>query len=365
MTRLAEVEAKAERARRFLRDRGRQGLLLTTHANFAWLTAGGHGFVGLATERASGYLLVTPKARYCLTSNIEAPRLAAEELAGLGFEMVESPWHDGTTVAAIERLAGTDLAGDAPVAGAQELAADIARLRWELLPAEVERYRAVAQATAEAVEGAAREIAPGMTEHEIAAAMAQRALAQGLQLNVCLVAVDERTERFRHPLPTDRRLEQVAMLVLGARRHGLCVSVTRMVHFGPVPADLLARHAAVCRVDATFLHHTRPGRAVAEVLTAAIEAYREVGFPDEWQRHHQGGATGYAARDYRATPGCAEVVGSRQAFAWNPSIAGTKSEDTIVAGEGGAEVLGRTGAWPQLAVEIEGEPIERPDILVR
>jgi len=365
MTRLAEVEAKVDRARRLLHEGERQALLLTTHANFAWLTAGGHGFVGLATERASGYLLVTRTARYCLTTNMEAERLQVEELSGLGFEIVESPWYEEATAEAIERLGGAALAGDAPVAGAREMASEIGRLRWPLFPPEVERYRHVARATAEAVEGAAHAIEPGMTEHDIAAAMAQRALAQGLQLNVCLVATDERAYAFRHPLPTDRRLERLALLVLGARRFGLCASVTRVVHFGVPPAELLERHRAVCCVDAAFLRQTRPGRGVADILAAAIEAYREAGFPDEWRCHHQGGATGYAPRDYRATPGCPEVVQPWQAFAWNPSIAGTKSEDTTIATQGGAEVLSRTASWPQMGLEVAGSTVERPDILVR
>ncbi|MDT8304742.1 MAG: hypothetical protein RRC07_02300 [Anaerolineae bacterium] len=34
-----------------------------------------------------------------------------------------------------------------------------------------------------------------------------------------------------------------------------------------------------------------------------------------------------------------------QVFAWNPSIAGTKSEDTILAGESGNEILTAMDGW--------------------
>jgi hypothetical protein len=61
------------------------------------------------------------------------------------------------------------------------------------------------------------------------------------------------------------------------------------------------------------------------------------------------------------------VVGMRQAFAWNPSIAGVKSEDTIlVSPERGLEVITRPerSSWPLLRAEVEGlGALDRPDIL--
>ena len=62
--------------------------------------------------------------------------------------------------------------------------------------------------------------------------------------------------------------------------------------------------------------------------------------------HHQGGSTGYAGRDARVTDQTPGVVQPDQAFAWNPSITGTKVEDTVVAGDGGVEVLTADPQWP-------------------
>ena len=63
---------------------------------------------------------------------------------------------------------------------------------------------------------------------------------------------------------------------------------------------------------------------------------------------------GYAARDFLVTPRETRRVVERQLLGWNPSITGTKSEDTLLSD---GEVLTRTGAWP----ELDG----RPDILIR
>ena len=98
---------------------------------------------------------------------------------------------------------------------------------------------------------------------------------------------------------------------------------------------------------------TRPGTTAGEVLAAAQRAYARVGFPDEWRLHHQGGAIGYQPREYNAFPGSPEVILANQAFAWNPSICGTKSEDTILAGPAGPEVLTcASGDWPAVEIEV-------------
>src|SRR5712691_178400 len=120
------------------------------------------------------------------------------------------------------------------------------------------------------------------------------------------------------------------MLGGGARRGGVVVSLTRLVHFGDPEPELRKRHEAVTAVDATFINASRPGAVAGEIFRGGMAAYAAVGYPDEWTRLHQGGATGYAGRDYRATPDSPHVVRLHQAFAWNPSIAGTKSEDTLL-----------------------------------
>ncbi len=54
-----------------------------------------------------------------------------------------------------------------------------------------------------------------------------------------------------------------------------------------------------------------------------------------------------------------------QAFAWNPSITGTKSEDTILATPDGPEVISGSPDWPLVEATAAGRLVARPDILVR
>jgi hypothetical protein len=178
-----------------------------------------------------------------------------------------------------------------------------------------------------------------------------------------LVGTDERIHRFRHPLPTKKTLERYAMLVICGRRWGLVASATRLVHFGRVPAELKVKQEACAFVDATFNAATTAGTRVSEVFQQAANAYAGRGFPDEWQKHNQGGAAGYMSRDYEGTPTCAETVLAEQAFAWNPSITGIKSEDTMIVHPDGMEFITVTGEWPSQPIKLDGRTWERPAIL--
>ena len=365
MDRVEEIEAKVARVREFMSSRELGAVALSTQASFAWITAGGDNHVGLSGEGGVATVAITPTGRHVVTSAIEGPRIADEESGGLGFQLHVHPWHSEGPEGTVKKLAeGRTAAADGALPGAANLAPEIVRLRWQLLQPETERYRVVGAECARILGEVAQEVMPGMTELQVAGLMQGKAFAAGLLPTVCLIASDGRAYRYRHPIPTQKQIERLVMLVIGARRWGLGISATRMVHFGPVPEELLLKHEAVCAVDASFILGSRPGAKVRDMFAAACDEYARQGFPDEWMLHHQGGATGYAARDYKATPLSEETVLDSQAFAWNPSIAGTKSEDTIVVTAAGPEVLSR-GDWPTLAATCAHGVLERPAILER
>lgn len=367
MTPQQELSAKVERVRALLTRTGRRGALLHTVANFAWLTAGGRNHVSISAERGVGAILVTPDAAYLLADNIELARLQEEELGGLELTPREFPWWSGNLVdEALKIVPATEWVTDFPHPGAHVLSAEeLMALRNPLLPVEVERYRALGRDVAIVMQHVAFHCRPSLTEHQLAGMLAQGLVDFGIHPGVTLVAADERTYSRRHPIPTGRRLEKYAMLVIGGRRQGLNLSITRLVHFGAIPEELRQRHLACARVEVAILAATLPGTPIAGIFHVAQEAYAAEGYPDEWQLHHQGGPTGYAARDLKATPTCAGAVLNGQAFAWNPSIAGTKSEDTVLATDAGIEVLSATPDLPVVQVTAAGMEFERAAILER
>jgi Xaa-Pro aminopeptidase len=359
-----ELAIKRQRLLSWMKNRGLEAVYLSRVSNFAWMTGGLEPVVMLSSDRAEAGLLITPEKSYVVCNTIEHPRLRDEDkLEDQGYTFHTSPWYDGTPEF-VSLLQGKPCAADWPVPGCLDLSGEIARLRFQLVPEEVERYRQLGSATASALERAARQVRQGMSEVEISGRIGAEAVKQAVTPTLLLVGADERVFRFRHPIPTARKVQTYAMLVICGRRWGLVASATRLVHFGPLSDELRVKQEACAFVDATFNVSTRVRAKVSEVFARATRAYLAVGFPEEWKMHNQGGSAGYESRDYEGTPTCEEIVLAEQGFAWNPSIAGVKSEDTIVVHADGIEFLTSTGDWPTLAVTVEGHELERPAILV-
>ncbi len=340
--------------RSLLEKHNAEAILLRRVSSFAWATGGAASYVNTATTEGAASLVITPQNSYLVTNNIEAPRLQEEEkLAEQGWEFVISPWE--TPLKGLnDLLAGKTFLSDVPFGSGKDISAEIARLRAHLSPEEGGRFRGLGRLCAEAIREAAQAIQPGMSEYEIAALLGAAAQKRGVQPIVNLAATDER--RYRHPLPTAKKLERYALLVLSGRWRGLVCSVSRMVHFGKIPAELERKIRAAARVNAAFIAHSRPGKTLGELLAIGQAAYAEAGFPGEWQHHHQGGVTGYEPREYIATPGGTDVLAAGQALAWNPTVQGAKMEDTILLGETSNEIITPTPLWPVEWVELPGFP---------
>jgi antitoxin VapB len=354
-----EHEDKLERVRRVAVAAGVEGVLFAAHHNIAWLTSGRHNRVDNSREAGTARLLVTADGRrYVLANAIEMPRMLDEVVAGLEYAPIEYPWVDDQDPAHAVRAArgvlknGAALAADWPLPDTKGIEPSLMRARAHLTDGEIVRYRKLGRDAGMALGNVCNSLTPGDVELDIARAVADAAADVRARAVVALVGADDRLRRFRHPVPTATRWKHAVMVALCAERDGLIVSLSRVIAAG-APADLETRTAAAAFVFGRVLAATRPGVAAPQLYDALVRAYADAGHAGEELKHHQGGAIGYRAREWVAHPRSPEVVEERQAFAWNPTVTGTKVEDTALVVGNRVEILTSTPGWP--AIEIEGD----------
>lgn len=314
-------------------------LLLRKRANIAWLTDGADVHVDLGSATGIGSILWFAESfkrkPILLTDNIERNRLIDEERFDSQYWDVIAPdwWsHDASFDSMLDsafKAAGTDLSR----CGFDDIGPDpIQPIRTPLTDREIASVRSLGcDAALVMSEALTHFVKPGVSELEIAGRVTGDLRSLGILTPVMLVAADDRLSRYRHPIPTTNRVDNIVMVAICAQRRGLTVSISRLVHFGSsLPNDLKRHHEAVCKVDRALHEATRVGRTWADCLADGIAMYEQCGFKDEWHKHHQGGPMGYDLRDFKATPDETRTVQPRQLVGWNPSITGTKSEDTIL-----------------------------------
>ena len=329
---------------------------------FAWATCGGSNVVILTTEAGVAEVLVTADRAWVLTDEIEAARLAAEEIPP-GFEVWAGPWNDLHVRQQFveEVVRGGSVISDRPLPAELPLLPALVAAKRRLLPEELGRYRVLGRDAAEAMTEVLTRARPEWTEWELAGAGADALWKRGIEPTLTLVGGERRLPVYRHATATAEPIGARAMLVFCGRRHGLYANLTRFVYFRqPTDAEEQAiEHVA--RVEAVTFGASRPGTTLGAVYNVIARSYAELGHPEAEAFHHQGGTTGYLSREAFALPRLELTIEANTALAWNPSLPGAKIEDTVVTTDHGIEILTFDPAWP--SIEVDGRM--RPDVLVR
>lgn len=360
-----EIREKKARVRRLMVKLQLDGVLFRRQCNFSWLTAGGLSSVVTATELGMTSLLITPDKEYVLCTNIEAPRIEQEErLLEQGYAIQSFPWHHDQEQQLVAALTNNGRVGcDSLFPGAQDISKEVNPLRYALTSWEVDRYKEVGYLTSKAIEETAGAVEPGQKECEIVGRLAERLWTNRVDYITIFCAADDRIAHFRHPVATEKKVEKRAMLCVNARKWGLIISLTRFVQFGKIPEELWKKYQTNVYIDCVLMAHTIPGRPAVEAFRKGIAAYQETGYAQEYELHHQGGSIGYVGRDYKVTFTTTELVQENQGFAWNPSITGSKSEDTMLATSQGPVLLSKPIIFPTLEISVGGYTLTRPAIL--
>lgn len=354
-SRTEEVAQKLAILRVAMQQAGARAVRLRGSDWFAWATAGGSNVVLLTAETGVAEVLVTFEEACILTDDIELERLRNEEVPP-GFTFHAAPWDQMEMSDTYVRSLTDDEAvlSDLPRHGERPLPASLRARRLVLGASEQARLRQLGREAAEAMSEVLRRARPEWTEFELAGAGAAALWQRGIEPALVLTAGAARLPRYRHATPSQEVLGDRAMMVFCARRHGLYANLTRFVGFGSNPG--IAQHDLLT-VEATGLAAIKPGASLSAVYHALTQAYLHADRPEAMREHHQGGITGYAAREIVATATTATALLEGMAFAFNPSFQGVKVEDTFLLGPDGLENVTYDPSWPSVDVQGRKRPL--------
>lgn len=367
---MTDHRARAARLESYLAATGYEAVWFARPNAFAWLTGGNNvvdrgDALGVA---AAGYVPDAEPAFRVIAPAGEAERVRDEEVPD-EFAVETVPWHQSLADAVAAHSPPT-AAADFDVPELDRL--DAAAVRQPLSDDDIERYRQLGEETAAAVERVCRELTPEDTEHEVASALRITLSSGAIEAPVVRVAGSERADQYRTPIAGNAKLGDYAVVSVTAARGGLHASLSRTVAFDP-PEEFLARHRAAAQVDATALAATHEaaesGGDASDVFAAIRDAYAALGYPEAIDAGEQGGAAGFARREWQATPGSDQPLTTPMGYTWNPTLGGARSEDTYLVETGADpfECLTATPDWPTepvSAVNYDRE-VERHAVLSR
>ncbi|NPV69632.1 MAG: M24 family metallopeptidase [Firmicutes bacterium] len=337
------------------------GIIVSRRDNFAWLTCGGDNHVLKHTEYGFGHLLITPERQYLLAFTMDVARILEEQIPGQGYEPIASKWHQGDPRTGAFGLAGKNIASDAGFPGTK--AVDIQRVHGPLSELELDRSRWLGHQTALILEEIARWVRPGMSESEIGRQLHSCLVLDGIEPEVIIVGSDDRLERYWHALPSPKRLEKYALIHSASSRWGLHANVNRLVSLGEPPRRIRDAHRAAVTIEGQVLGMLENGVAYSSILQHQKNWYSEMGYPDEWELHFQGGPTGYFVGDPTRC-WTDMLVESNQAFDWFITVGGVQVEELVLLTEYGLEVASMGSTWPRTSVSTEKGKIVIPDIYI-
>lgn len=350
-----EISRKLELIREALTETGATGVRLKGTDWFAWATAGASNTVLLTAETGVAEVLVTVRDAWVLTDEIEAQRLEDEELSA-DLKLHVNPWADAAARESFVREVTNEgnVLSDRPIPHIEKrLPAFLQQYKRVMMSSELERYREVGRKTSEAMTEVLSKAQPTWTEYQLAGAGAEALWARGLHPALTLVAGERRLPLYRHATATGEAIGRQAMLVFCARGYGLYANLTRFVSFGSLGNERAELHRHVREIEAQALNLCQPGTPLDAVYHALARAYEQHGFDHAIREHHQGGTTGYLAREIVANPTTTDTLGEGIPVAWNPSLPGAKVEDTfVILQDGTLENLTFDPKWP--SVEVEG-----------
>jgi hypothetical protein len=230
---------------------------------------------------------------------------------------------------------------------------------------EREAYHDLGRLVVHAVEATARNLERGQTEAEVAGHLGHRLLHHGVEPAAVSVTADARGAKFRRPGFTSTPVEQTCVLQATGHRDGLYVTASRAVSFDPPPAAFRTQYDLALRLAAVFRSFSRPDENTGTAGNAGQYVVTDPAYEFDWRTSPPGyGAGRFPAEELRRA-GHDEPFVDGQPLVWQPRVGAAAVVDTVIVTPHAAEVVTPVEDWPFKRVNLRGEALDIPDILVR
>lgn len=358
---------KIEKVKKYIEERGVDGILLTKKNNFSWITCGKRNRIINESEMGHSSILITKDSCFLVTDNIEEPRIYAEELDDKVFKRAIFNWFEPQDKyrKIVEAVGSDNVISDVPSGDFNCVDNGFEKLKYVLDGNEKKVLVELGEKTSKIISRVCLETKRGDSEFNCLALLHRYLADEGIAPNVSFVGSDERIFNFRHPIATYKKIDKYFMVVVCSEFKGLIVSMSRSVYFGKLTEELEAKKDVLAHIDAEIINYTRPGKTYADAFRFIKRMYEKYGYKDEWVHHHQGGPTGYSPRYFLANDFTNVPIEIGNAFAWNPTLKGIKSEDTFLVEKDFNRYISYDENWPSIEIVVEDKKIKRPDILLR
>lgn len=361
---------RLEQLRLFLTNQDFEVVVLSKPANIAAFFHGAQVSLGFRQEQHGRVAICMTAENVVLLGNqTEVNRVAEDELFWIdGLILHPFRWDEWKLETSVKKYLASKgfkrVCDDTGTFG-KNIGTTLEGMYYPLTDQEIKNLRKLGQDTALIVEDVVKNLKSGETEVQVAGTLTGQLITRGIWSELIMVVADERIVKFHHSIPKGIPIKRMAFISVTVHRGGLYVSLTRIVSLGAVTSQWRKHQEACNRIDAKAILLSKPGISVGEIFKGIKQSYKDEGYPDEWETHHQGGPAGFYGRDYKATEKESRCLVEYQPVVWNPTLRGAKSEDTILTTRHKElpEILTETENWIYYDVIVDGTKIRRPAIL--
>jgi len=236
---LKDSMLKRELIRKHIKEKGYQGVVISRRENFSWITTGGNATVINSTNNGIGCLVFTPDNQYFVSHSMDGQRILEEQIPLQEYELVELKWYESEPLGRALQIAGSNAAADINITGYENIFPEILDLHYPITNLEINRLLWLGQKMNEIYLTMGDFIKPGMTEIEIAAYFQFLQAQAGIISDVLISGADQRMFKYRHPMPTDNKLNKYLMLHSAPNKWGLHTPITRYFSLGVPDKQLI------------------------------------------------------------------------------------------------------------------------------